>query len=248
MPFTLYHLGPALVIGLPLRRRIDLATLCSASVVLDIWPALVLFGVLPGPYHWVEHTYLGGAIVAGVLTGGMVLGARRFPTQFDRWRTDEGGLTGLVIPSLTGTLLHVTLDSVTHPTMGPFTPIAGNPFPDYPLLMELIVVCDILFVIGLVWLVLLYTARTRSTEEGSRMPASTAPDRLFAIGSLHIISTSLRHRLTGASIAVIGVAIVLVSLVSPTSIFIAKVILGISGGIMLFNGLYLTGVRFQWPN
>lgn len=111
MPFTLYHLGPALLVGLPLRRRIDLTTLCIASVVLDIRPALVLFGVLPGPYHWVEHTYLGAAVVTGVLIVGMVLGARRFPTRFDRWRTDGGGLTGLVIPGLIGTLLHVTLDS-----------------------------------------------------------------------------------------------------------------------------------------
>lgn len=244
MPFTLYHLGPALVLGLPLRRRIDLLALCIASVVLDIWPALVLFGVLPGPYHWVEHTYLGGAIVAGLLTVGMVLGARRFPTQFDRWRSDEGGLTGLVIPNLTGTWLHITFDSVTHPTMNPFAPIAGNPFSVYLSPMHLTLICDTSLMIGLAWLVLLYTARIRSTEESSRLPSGTAPDRLFAIGPLQLISSSLGHRLLGAIIAVIGVAILL--LVDPTHLFIRTVTWGAAGGIMLFNGLYLTGIRFQW--
>lgn len=243
MPFTLYHLGPALVIGLPLRRRIDLMTLCIASVVLDVWPALVLFGVLPGPYHWVEHTYLGGAVVAGVLTGGMVLGARQFPTKFDRWRSDEGGLTGLVIPSLVGTLLHVTLDSGTHPTMDPFTPIAGNPFGNYPPLMELIAICHILFGIGLAWLVLLYTASTRSTEERARKPSSTSPDRVFAIGPLQVISSSVKHRLLGAIIAFLGVAILL--LVDATDTFIRTIASGTPGGVMLFNGLYLNGVRFR---
>ncbi len=243
MPFTFYHLGPALLIGLPLRRRIDLTTLCIASVVLDIWPALVLIGVLPGPYHWGEHTYLGAAVVAGVLTVGMVLGARRFPTQFDRWRSDRGGLTGLVIPSLAGTLLHVTLDSGTHPTMDPFTPIAGNPFADYPPLMEFIGISHILLAIGLAWLALLYTASTRSTEEGARMPSSTSPDRVFAIGPIQIISRSVKHRLLGAIVAFLGVVILL--LVDATDTVIRTVAWGAPGGVMLFNGLYLNGVRFR---
>ncbi len=239
MPFTLYHLGPALLIGLPLRRRIDLLTLCTASVVLDIWPALVLFGVLPGPYHWVEHTYLGGAVVAGVLTSGMVLGARQYPTQFDRWRSDTGSLTGLVVPAFIGALFHVTLDSITHPTMDPFTPIAGNPFSRLLTLMELTDICATLLCIGLVWLILLYTARRQNSE----MSSSTALDRLFSIGPLHMLSIPLRHRLFGASIAVLGVAILLVA--GRTDIFIAKVIWGASGGIILFNGLYLNGVRLR---
>lgn len=243
MPFTFYHLGPALMIGIPLRRRIDLTTLCIASVVLDVWPALVLFGVLPGPYHWVEHTYLGSAVVAGVLTGGMVLGARRFPTTFDRWRSDEGGLIGLVIPSLGGTWLHVTLDSGTHSTMDPFTPIAGNPFARHLSLMELTIICASLFLIGLAWLVLLYTVSTRSPEESSRMSSSTASDRVVAIGPLQMISSSLRHRLIGASIGFIGVAILL--LVGRTDIFLSKVIQGGAGGVILFNGLYLIGLRFR---
>lgn len=244
MPFTLYHLGPALVIGLPLRRRIDLTTLCIASVVLDVWPALVLFGVFPGPYHWIWHTYLGAAVVTGALTGGMVLGARRFPTQFDRFRVGEREPTAIAIVGLAGTWLHVTLDSITHPTMDPFAPIAANPFSDHLSLMELTILCEILLVIGLAWLVLLYTARTRSTEEGSRTP-STPPDRLFAIGPLQIISSSVRHRLLGAIITFLGVAMLL--LVDPTHAFIRTVAWGASGGVMLFNGLYLTGIRFQWP-
>ncbi|RRJ32817.1 hypothetical protein [Halocatena pleomorpha] len=234
MPFTLYHLGPALLIGLPLRRWIDLLTLCTASVVLDIWPLLAGLGVLPGPYHRVEHTYLGGAVVAGMLTVGMVLGAHQFPTQFDRWRSDTGGLTGLVVPGLIGTLLHVTLDSVTHPTMDPFTPIAGNPFSHLFTLMELTIVCATLLFICLAWLVLLHTARRRSSEESSG---------LFAIGPLHMLSISSRHRLAGVSIA--GLGIIMLLLVSRTDIFIAKVIWGASGGIILFNGLYLNGVRFR---
>lgn len=243
MPFTFYHLGPALMIGIPLRRRIDLTTLCIASVVLDVWPALVLFGVLPGPYHWVEHTYLGSAVVAGVLTGGMVLGARRFPTTFDRWRSDEGGLIGLVIPSLGGTWLHFTLDSLLHSSMNPFAPITGNPFYGYISLAELTIICYNLFLIGLAWLVLLYTAKTRSTAEDSQMSSSMAPDRVVVIGPLQVISRSVRHRLLGAIIIVLGVAILL--LTDTTHTFIRTVTGGGSGGVILFNGLYLNGLRFR---
>jgi len=36
MPFTLYHLGPALLLGLLFRRRLDLPTFLVANVVVDL--------------------------------------------------------------------------------------------------------------------------------------------------------------------------------------------------------------------
>lgn len=246
MPFTLYHLGPVLVFGLPFRNRIDLPTLCIASVVLDTWPALVLFGVLPGPYHWIWHTYLGAAVVTGVLTGGIVFGARRFPTQFARFRIGQRKSTEIASTALVGTWLHVTFDSITHPTMDPFAPIAGNPFSVYLSPVYLTLFCDTTLIISLAWLVMLYTSNTRSAEETSQMPSSTASGSLVAVGPLQLMSSSIRHRLIGAIIVFFSVGVLL--LADPTHIAIRSVTWGAGGGIMLFNGLYLAGIRFQWSD
>ncbi|MFC6964203.1 hypothetical protein [Halocatena marina] len=246
MPFTLYHLGPVLVFGLPFRNRIDLATLCIASVVLDTWPALVLFGVLPGPYHWIWHTYLGAAVITGMLTSGIVLGARRFPTQFDRFRIGQRKRTEIASTALVGTWLHVTFDSITHPTMNPFAPVVGNPFSVYLSPMYLTLFCDITLIIGLAWLVMLYTINTRSAEETSRTPSSTSSDGLVAVGPLQLMSSSIRHRLIGTIIVFISVGVLL--LVDPTHTVIRSVTWSVAGGVMLFNGLYLTGIRFQWTD
>jgi len=42
MPFTPFHLGPALTIGLPLRRFIHAPTFIVANVIVDVEPFLVM--------------------------------------------------------------------------------------------------------------------------------------------------------------------------------------------------------------
>jgi hypothetical protein len=68
MPFTPFHLGPALLLGLLLLRFIDFPTFLIANVIVDVEPLLVLVFGLDYPLHGFFHSFLGGAIVALVLT------------------------------------------------------------------------------------------------------------------------------------------------------------------------------------
>jgi len=67
MPFTPYHFGPGLLVGVLLFPFIDLSTVIAASVILDLEPLSVLLLDLPLPLHGFFHTYLGATIVAFLL-------------------------------------------------------------------------------------------------------------------------------------------------------------------------------------
>ncbi|MFW9990322.1 MAG: hypothetical protein ACFFC3_16900, partial [Candidatus Odinarchaeota archaeon] len=63
MPFTPYHLGPGLFIGLLFLSFIDFPTFLIASVIVDIEPFFVLYFNLDYPYHGFFHSFLGGTII-----------------------------------------------------------------------------------------------------------------------------------------------------------------------------------------
>ncbi len=64
MPFTPYHLGPALFLGLIFLSFIDFPTFLVASVIVDVEPFLVLILNLNYPLHGFFHSFLGGTLVA----------------------------------------------------------------------------------------------------------------------------------------------------------------------------------------
>jgi hypothetical protein len=65
VPFTPFHLGPALLFGLALGTLFHLPTLLVASVVPDLEPFVVLyFHIHDYPLHGVFHSYLGSSILA----------------------------------------------------------------------------------------------------------------------------------------------------------------------------------------
>lgn len=68
MPFTPLHIGPALIIGLPLRRHIHAPTFIVANVILDIEPFIVIAYNLSYPLHGYLHTFLGALIVGAALS------------------------------------------------------------------------------------------------------------------------------------------------------------------------------------
>ena len=67
MPFTPFHLGPALGLGLPLRRYMHVPTFIVASVILDVEPFLVLQFGLNYPLHGYLHTFLASLFVGFLL-------------------------------------------------------------------------------------------------------------------------------------------------------------------------------------
>lgn len=129
MPFTPYHFGPGLLIGVLLFPFVDLTTIMVASVILDLEPLAVILLDLPMPLHSFFHTYLGATIVA------VILSICIYP--FRKYLNDIVSLFGLeqessfrhIIPaSLIGTYSHVLLDSFLYSEMNPFYPFIGNPF------------------------------------------------------------------------------------------------------------------------
>ncbi|MEM3672758.1 MAG: hypothetical protein QW468_00820 [Candidatus Bathyarchaeia archaeon] len=69
MPFTPFHFGPALLLGLALFTFFDLPALLIASVIPDVEPLyVVFFGVSGYPLHGFFHSYLSASILAFFVT------------------------------------------------------------------------------------------------------------------------------------------------------------------------------------
>ncbi|MCU4801231.1 hypothetical protein OB920_12700 [Halobacteria archaeon HArc-gm2] len=129
MPLTPFHLGPALLIGVILHRRLDLPTLLAASVVVDVRAALVLFGPLDPPIHGILTTFAGGTVVAlllaGVITG---FGERLRPLLAPLRLADTDAAGPVVAAALVGVYSHVLLDAKLYTDARPFFPLEVNPF------------------------------------------------------------------------------------------------------------------------
>jgi hypothetical protein len=68
MPFTPFHLGPALCLGIPLRNYIHAPTFILVNAILDIEPLIVLLLGLHYPLHGYLHTFV-AAIGVGLFFG-----------------------------------------------------------------------------------------------------------------------------------------------------------------------------------
>ena len=126
MPFTLFHLGPALLMGFILRGYLDLPTFIVASVLVDLEPLAVMVFGLPGPLHGFFHSFL-GASVAAVLLAVVMSRVREFLEPVYVFLRLEGDRRFLVA-ALLGTWSHVLLDAPLYGEMRPFYPFGGNPF------------------------------------------------------------------------------------------------------------------------
>ncbi len=129
MPFTPYHFGPGLLLGVLFFPFIDLSTVLVASVILDLEPLAVLFLSLPLPLHGFFHTYLGATIVASLLA----LAIWPFRGYLNKIVTvfgmhQESSFRHIFPASIIGTYSHVFLDSFLYAEMNPFYPLLGNPF------------------------------------------------------------------------------------------------------------------------
>ena len=135
MPFTPFHLGPALFFGMVLLRYIDLPTFLVANVIVDVEPLLILtLGLhrMDGlPLHGLLHTFLGGTFVALLLA--LVM------KRMSGYTTSLTRLIGLeqrpssrkiYAAALSGVYLHILLDSQLYTDIRPFYPLAFNPFLD----------------------------------------------------------------------------------------------------------------------
>lgn len=131
MPFTPFHMGPALGLKAFTGRYFSVLVFGIAQVAMDIEPGI---GMLRGAdvLHGWSHTWIGATLI-GLL---VVLIAppicrpilARWNRELEhhrlRWLVTHGGIGWL--PTITGAFIgtysHIVLDSVMHADMAPFAP------------------------------------------------------------------------------------------------------------------------------
>jgi len=149
MPFTPLHLGPALFFGFLLQRYIHFSTFLIANVIIDIEPFLVLFLSLNYPLHGFFHSFLGGSLVAVILS----LLMAKIKEIVQNQKIPKGDIW---LAAFSGIYLHILLDSPLYTDIKPFYPFTGNPFYRINLGKGLIIsdaeiyfLCILLFIAGL---------------------------------------------------------------------------------------------------
>lgn len=129
MPFTPYHFGPGLLLGIVLFPFLDFSTVMVACVVLDIEPLAVIIFNLPFAAHGFFHTYLAATIVASALSLAIYPFRKYLNLLVSLFGLHQGSSFRHIFPaSIIGTYSHVLLDSFLYPEMNPFYPLIGNPF------------------------------------------------------------------------------------------------------------------------
>ena len=128
MPFTPYHLGPALFIGLLFLDFIDFPTFLVASVIVDVEPFLVLAFNLNYPLHGFFHSFLGGSLLAVPLALVMYKIRGKLSPVMSFFKLEQKiSFKRIIAASLSGVYVHILLDSRMYTDIQPFYPSSYNP-------------------------------------------------------------------------------------------------------------------------
>jgi membrane-bound metal-dependent hydrolase YbcI (DUF457 family) len=129
MPFTPYHLGPGLFVGLLFLSFIDFPTFLVASVIVDLEPFLVLALNLNYPLHGFFHSFLGGTLVAVPLALVMYRVRGKLSSLLSFFKLEQKvSFKRVLAAALLGIYLHILLDSRGYTDIQPFYPSTVNPF------------------------------------------------------------------------------------------------------------------------
>ena len=150
MPFTAFHLGPALLIGVILFPLFDLAAILICSVIVDLEPIYVLLFAQELPLHGFFHTFIGGTIV-GIIVSFILWIARGLVQEILMvFKVEQkSSFVRILYTSLFSVNFHIFLDSIFHADMQPFYPLIINPF--YGLISQGIInqLCTVCMILGL---------------------------------------------------------------------------------------------------
>jgi len=163
MPLTPFHLGPALILGLIFLRYVNLPTFLVANVIVDIEPMFIMLFNLCYSHHQFLHTFLGGTIVALILTWIMNdIRGRLSPLLMFFKIEQKPTFWSILIASIFGTYTHILLDSRMHEDVRPFYPLDVNPFLNGSIssVLDVYMLCMWSFIGGLI----IYTVRLILTQ------------------------------------------------------------------------------------
>ncbi len=127
MPFTPFHMGPAIVVKALLRGSFSLMVFGWAQVVMDIQPLIVMISG-EGHLHGFSHTYLGASLIAifSALTGKYLSEVGLFILGLNaHWKIKIYWWVAF-LSAFIGTFSHVLLDSIMHSDVEPFFPVTTN--------------------------------------------------------------------------------------------------------------------------
>jgi len=115
MPFTPFHLGPALMIGLLLFSYLDFPTLIIASIAPDIETAVAfIFRLSYSKYGWF-HSLEGGAIASIIIAVPMYLLRGHTSRLVSMFKLHQNSSPrGVILASFLGVYFHILLDAPLH--------------------------------------------------------------------------------------------------------------------------------------
>ncbi len=161
MPFTPFHMGPALALKSVAGDRFSILVFGLAQVAIDIEP---LIGHLRRTeVHGWTHTYLGATLIGALV---LVLGRpialvilKRWNGELRRFRLDwlacpdEIAWLPAAFGAFIGTYSHIVLDSVMHDDLRPLAPFSNaNGLLDAVSVPALYLGCTVAGVVGtLIW-------------------------------------------------------------------------------------------------
>ena len=158
MPFTPFHLGPGLSLGLLLRKHLHAPTFILANVIVDVEPLFVFLFRLGYPLHGYLHTFL-LALLMGLAFGCVMHTLERFLKPLYKMFLLEADTNLSLRPFITagtfGTELHVLLDAPLYDDIKPLYPIAANPFYNPSLTSEIYSLCVWMGVFGIIYYIIL---------------------------------------------------------------------------------------------
>lgn len=128
MPFTFFHLGPGLFFGELFKKYINIFSILTGSVVLDLRPGYCLIAKCQN-LHGLEHTFLIATVISMLLILLIILlkkPIKKF-SEFFKIKQDFSN-SSIAIGTLIGVYLHILLDSISYIGRYPFWPLQGNYF------------------------------------------------------------------------------------------------------------------------
>jgi hypothetical protein len=131
MPFTPFHFGPAILIGLLALKYLDFPTFVAANLIVDWRAALVFLGLWPfgGPLHSWPSTYLGALFFGLSLAATMIYIRPHLQNALEQMKIKQSFSRMKIFASaVPGVVVHVTLDAFHHPNIQPFLIEGIRPF------------------------------------------------------------------------------------------------------------------------
>ena len=149
MPFTPFHLGPGLLIGLIFFPLLYLPAVLLGSIIVDVEPLSFLILGLP-VLHLFFHTFLGATILALILALIVFLLQELFGGIMRVFLLPQKtSPMNITLAVLIGAYSHIILDAFLYPEMQPFWPLLGNPFLGLVSSSTVYLFCIICFIIAI---------------------------------------------------------------------------------------------------